>query len=320
MEDVQNSPAPVALPIDRVGVKGLKLPLLVRDRAQGTQHTVANVDVSVDLPAAFKGTHMSRFVQALANWTEDLDYAGMKRLLEDVRERLNARRAHIVFHFPYFVQKNAPATACPGILPYECRLTGELPEDGKPSFLLEVTVPVMTVCPCSKAISREGAHSQRADVRMAVRMRGFCWIEDFIEIAEASGSSPVYSLLKREDEKFVTEDAFSRPTFVEDVVRNVASRLADHPHVSGVRVEVESYESIHALTPDVTSLKALNFSWGVLPHQVGNDNVGHLARAERFIASSSLFGLGEDVVITAGQPTSSSPQPRGTNLVKIYRK
>lgn len=246
MEDVQNSPAPVALPIDRVGVKGLKLPLLVRDRAQGTQHTVANVDVSVDLPAAFKGTHMSRFVQALANWTEDLDYAGMKRLLEDVRELLNARRAHIVFHFPYFVQKNAPATACPGILPYECRLTGELPEDGKPSFLLEVTVPVMTVCPCSKAISREGAHSQRADVRMAVRMRGFCWIEDFIEIAEASGSSPVYSLLKREDEKFVTEDAFSRPTFVEDVVRNVASRLADHPHVSGFRVEVESYESIHA--------------------------------------------------------------------------
>lgn len=113
MEDVQNSPAPVALPIDRVGVKGLKLPLLVRDRAQGTQHTVANVDVSVDLPAAFKGTHMSRFVQALANWTEDLDYAGMKRLLEDVRERLNARRAHIVFHFPYFVQKNAPATAWP---------------------------------------------------------------------------------------------------------------------------------------------------------------------------------------------------------------
>ena len=113
---------------------------------------------------------MSRFVQALANWTEDLDYAGMKRLLEDVRERLNARRAHIVFHFPYFVQKNAPATACPGILPYECRLTGELPEDGKPSFLLEVTVPVMTVCPCSKAISREGAHSQRADVRkMCIR-------------------------------------------------------------------------------------------------------------------------------------------------------
>lgn len=232
MEDVQNSPAPVALPIDRVGVKGLKLPLLVRDRAQGSQHTVAHVDISVDLPAAFKGTHMSRFVQALENWNEQLDYAAMKRLLEDVKERLHARRAHIVFRFPYFVQKKAPATACPGILPYECRLTGELAEEGKPVFLLEVTVPVMTVCPCSKAISREGAHSQRAEVRMAVRMRGFCWIEDFIEIAEASGSSPVYSLLKREDEKYVTEDAFSRPTFVEDVVRNVASRLAEHPQIA----------------------------------------------------------------------------------------
>ena len=246
MEDVQNSPAPVALSIDRVGVKGLKLPLLVRDRAQGSQHTVADVDISVDLPAAFKGTHMSRFVQALGNWNEELDYAAMKRLLEDVRERLHARRAHIVFRFPYFVQKNAPATSCPGILPYACRLTGELPEEGKPAFLLEVTVPVMTVCPCSKAISREGAHSQRAEVRMAVRMRGFSWIEDFIEIAEASGSSPVYSLLKREDEKYVTEHAFAQPTFVEDVVRNVAQRLTEHEHVRWFRVEVESMESIHS--------------------------------------------------------------------------
>ena len=117
MEDVQNSPAPVALPIDRVGVKGLKLPLLVRDRAQGTQHTVANVDVSVDLPAAFKGTHMSRFVQALANWTEDLDYAGMKRLLEDVRERLNARRAHIVFIFRILCRRTPPRRPAPAFCP-----------------------------------------------------------------------------------------------------------------------------------------------------------------------------------------------------------
>ena len=187
LKDTQSETDTRNISIDRVGVKGLRFPIQIQDKLNRIQSTVATVSLAVDLPEEFKGTHMSRFVQALANWTEDLDYAGMKRLLEDVRERLNARRAHIVFHFPYFVQKNAPATACPGILPYECRLTGELPEDGKPSFLLEVTVPVMTVCPCSKAISREGAHSQRADVRMAVRMRGFCWIEDFIEIAEASG-------------------------------------------------------------------------------------------------------------------------------------
>ena len=113
MEDVQRHAPKVPINIDRVGIRGITVPLLVRDRAQGSRQTVARVDLGVDLPASFKGTHMSRFVQALANWTEDLDYAGMKRLLEDVRERLNARRAHIVFHFPYFVQKNAPATACP---------------------------------------------------------------------------------------------------------------------------------------------------------------------------------------------------------------
>ncbi len=245
MEDVQNSPALVAMPIDHVGIRGLRFPLLVRDRVQGSQNTVALVDVAVDLPAAFKGTHMSRFVEALEGWTEELDYSAMKRLLEDVKQRLEARRACIVFHFPYFLRKAAPATGSPGTVPYSCRLTGEL-DTGSPQFVLEVSVPVMTVCPCSKAISREGAHSQRAEVRLAVRLRGFAWIEDFVEIAEASASSPVYSLLKREDEKFVTEEAFSRPTFVEDVVRNAAIRLLDHPQISGFRVEVESHESIHA--------------------------------------------------------------------------
>ncbi len=245
MEDVQNSPAPVALPIDRVGVKGLEVPLLVRNRESGHQHSVAKVDVSVDLPSSFKGTHMSRFVAAVENWTEELDYNAMKRLLETVKERLQARRAHIAFRFPYFIRKSAPATGERGLLPYQCMLTGELGE-GKPRFTLEVTVPVMTVCPCSKAISDEGAHSQRADVRITVRMNGRCWIEDLVDIAEESGSSPVYSLLKRADEKYVTEWAFAHPTFVEDVVRNVASRLVDHPHVEAFRVEVESHESIHA--------------------------------------------------------------------------
>lgn len=245
MEDVQSGPASVALPIDSVGIRGLEVPLVVKDRACGVQHTVAVVDVGVELPAAFRGTHMSRFVQALENRTEELDFAALKRLLEDVKTRLEARRARISFRFPYFARKAAPATGSLGTISYMCRLTGDLGE-GKPHLLLEVAVPVMTVCPCSKAISREGAHSQRATVHLAVRMRGFCWIEDFVEIAEASASSPVYSLLKREDEKFVTEDAFSRPTFVEDVARNVASRMLEHPQVEGFRVEVESCESIHA--------------------------------------------------------------------------
>ena len=136
MRDVQNQADARGIAIQRVGIKDAHLPFLIKTKDGGFQQVLARILFTVALPMEYKGTHMSRFVQALANWTEDLDYAGMKRLLEDVRERLNARRAHIVFHFPYFVQKNAPATACPGILPYECRLTGELPEDGKPSFLL----------------------------------------------------------------------------------------------------------------------------------------------------------------------------------------
>ena len=244
MEDVQSGPAQVPLNIDRVGVKELHLPMVVRDRAQGSQHTVATVDMGVELPSAFKGTHMSRFVEALENWAEDLNYQSVKRLLEDVKERLGARRAYVLFKFPYFMRKAAPASASSGLVCYHCRLTGELGED-KPEFLLEVDVPVMTVCPCSKAISKEGAHSQRTVVRLAVRMTAFSWLEEFIEIAESAGSSPVYTLLKREDEKFVTEDAFAHPTFVEDVVRNAAAKLAEHPQVSWFRVEVESLESIH---------------------------------------------------------------------------
>ncbi len=244
MEDVQNHPAAVALPINRVGVTNLKLPLVVSDRARGRQHTVALVDLGVDLPAEFKGTHMSRFVEALENWTEELSYRSMKTLLQDVKSRLTAREAYISFRFPYFIRKEAPVSGAPGLMPYECRLTGKL-ENGRPSLTLMVTVPVMTVCPCSKAISEEGAHSQRAEVRISVRMDGFCWLEEFIELAEASASSPVYPVLKREDEKYVTESAFASPAFVEDVVRNVARKLAGHPRVSWFRVDVESMESIH---------------------------------------------------------------------------
>lgn len=244
MEDVQSHAPQVPLNIDRVGVRELKLPLLVRDRSQDSQQTVASVDLGVDLPSAFKGTHMSRFVEALEEWSHEISYQSVRRLLENIKERLGARRAYARFCFPYFIRKAAPASGSSGTVSYECRLTGELDEKGQ-SFLLDVKVPVMTVCPCSKAISREGAHSQRAIVRMSLRMTAFSWLEEFIELAEESGSSAVYTLLKREDEKFVTEHAFAHPVFVEDVVRHVAQRLSQHGQVEWFSVEVESMESIH---------------------------------------------------------------------------
>ncbi len=246
MEDVQSTPAEVPMDIDRVGVKNLRLPLVVRDKAKGRQHTVAEVDLGADLPATFKGTHMSRLVEALGAWKETLDYQSLKSLLIDVRSRLAAQRAYVIFRFPYFMEKKAPSTHSPGLMSYECRLTGEIGGDAeRPSFLLEVDVPVMTVCPCSLAICEQAAHSQRAIVRIACRFEGFVWLEDLVEIAEGAASAPVYSLLKREDEKAVTEQAFANPAFVEDVVRGAARALESHPRIRWFRVEVNSQESIH---------------------------------------------------------------------------
>lgn len=244
LQDIQMSSSEVAIPIDSVGVKNLRIPLSVRDRENGAQHTVAQVEVGVDLPAAFKGTHMSRFVEALESFGEKLDYNSLKDLLAQIQERLSARNAFISFTFPYFMMLASPATKRKSRMDYEVTLTGAL-EESEISCMLEVCVPVMTVCPCSKAISDEGAHSQRAEIRLQVSMNGFAWIEEFIEIANNAGSSPVYSLLKREDEKYVTENAFANPTFVEDVVRFVAKQLSEHEKIDWYRVEVESFESIH---------------------------------------------------------------------------
>ncbi|MGL1863840.1 MAG: GTP cyclohydrolase FolE2 [Pseudodesulfovibrio sp.] len=244
MEDVQKQQASIAMPIDRVGVKGLRLPIIVRDRESGIQHTVAEVSLSVDLPAEFKGTHMSRFVEALEHWSGELDYNSFRTLLDDIVVRLQARSAHVRFVFPFFLRRKSPKSGASGLMDYTCRVDGFL-KDGKLNFTLGADVPVMTVCPCSKAISDEGAHSQRAEVRIRTRFDGFVWLEDLIEIGEAAGSCQVYSLLKREDEKYVTEKAFANPTFVEDVVRDAANGLTQHPQINWFKVEVESFESIH---------------------------------------------------------------------------
>ena len=232
------------MPIDRVGVKGLRLPLVVRDREAGIQHSVADVSLSVNLPAEFKGTHMSRFLEALENWSGELDYNSFRTLLDDIVVRLQAQSAHVRFLFPFFLRRMSPKSRVAGLMDYNCRVDGFL-KDGKLTFTLGADIPVMTVCPCSKAISDEGAHSQRAEVRILTRFDGFVWLEDLIEIGERAGSCPVYSILKREDEKHVTETAFANPNFVEDVVREAAKGLTDHPKIDWFKVEVESFESIH---------------------------------------------------------------------------
>ncbi len=244
LDDTQNSADHRNLAIDRVGVRGLRFPLQVRDRDKATQSTVATVSLSVDLPHHFKGTHMSRFVEVLNAHGGVLHVDSLRPLCEELKARLEACSAHAEFEFPYFVSKKAPVTGAQGLMDYRVRFHAVLNQAGF-DLLTTVQVPVTTLCPCSKAISSRGAHNQRGEVALSVRFIRPVWIEELIALVESSASSELYSLLKRPDEKAVTERAFDNPVFVEDVVRSVAEKAAAHPQISWYRVEAENFESIH---------------------------------------------------------------------------
>jgi len=243
--DTQNEPDNRNLAIDRVGVKALRYPLSIKDRDGHVQNTVATLALAVDLPKEYKGTHMSRFVEALNSAHSPLEVSTIVGLPQSLLERLPSQRAHVDLKFPFFRSKPAPVTEKEGLLDYEVRFDVETTRDGDTDLTVTVYVPVTTLCPCSKAISQYGAHNQRGTVTFAVKMDSPIWIEDLIELVETSASAQLYSLLKREDEKFVTEHAYENPVFVEDLVRNVATKANEHPNITWYRVEAENYESIH---------------------------------------------------------------------------
>ena len=228
-----------------MGVKGLRFPVEVRDKDGSTQRSVATVALAVDLPEHYKGTHMSRFVEALNAHGGCLDVRTMASLPAELLERLDARKAHVEFEFPFFLSKSAPVTGRPGLMDYVVRFEVEAELDGPVDFIVTIQVPVATLCPCSKEISDRGAHNQRGIVTYSVRFREPVWIEDLIALVERSASCELYSLLKRPDEKAVTERAYDNPVFVEDLVRNVASRSNAHDAILWYRVEAENFESIH---------------------------------------------------------------------------
>jgi len=243
MRDVQSEEDPRRIEIDKVGVKGLSYPIIVLDRANKLQHTVARVNMFVNLPHNFRGTHMSRFVEILNKYRGEITMKNMGPILGKMREVFQAASAHLEIGFPYFIEKEAPVSGSKSLMSYGCRFVGSLCK--REDFLLEVRVPVNTLCPCSKEISERGAHNQRGEVRLQVRFKEFVWIEDLIALVEASASSGLYSLLKREDEKWVTENAYDHPAFVEDVVRSVAEKLLGDPNITWFAVEAETQESIH---------------------------------------------------------------------------
>jgi GTP cyclohydrolase I len=242
--DVQGSPDTRKLPINKVGIKHIRHPVRVRDRSGGEQNTIATFNMYVDLPHNFKGTHMSRFVELLNSHEREITVASFKDILAQMRETLHAASAHMEMRFPYFVSKAAPVSGVKSLLDYDVTLIGEATAD-KAQMTVKVVVPVTSLCPCSKEISEYGAHNQRSHVTVTARTKGFVWIEDLIDIVEEEASCEIYGLLKRPDEKYVTERAYDNPKFVEDMVRDVAARLNADRRIDGYILESENFESIH---------------------------------------------------------------------------
>lgn len=243
MKDIQNLKDSRNIAIDKVGVKDIRYPIVVLDKANKYQHTIASINMYVDLPRHFKGTHMSRFVEILNEHRREITIENFPNIMKKMKERLNANSAHLEVEFPYFIEKEAPVSKAKSLMEYRCRFIGTL--SNKKDIVLEITVPITTLCPCSKEISEKGAHNQRGAVKVAFRFKGFIWLEDVIELIEGCASSPVYALLKREDEKFVTEKAYNNPMFVEDVVREIALKMMENKNVGWFRIEAENWESIH---------------------------------------------------------------------------
>jgi len=242
--DTQNSLDTRHIAIDKVGIKDIKHPIVVSDRSGREQHTVANFNMYVNLPEEYKGTHMSRFVEILNHHEYEITVQSFKRMIEEMTERLNAQSGDIEMTFPYFVNKAAPVSGVKSLMDYEVSFIGQI-KNAKPEVLVKVLVPVTSLCPCSKSISNYGAHNQRSHITACVRMADFIWIEELIDVIEKVASCELYGLLKRPDEKYVTERAYDNPKFVEDIVRDVAVKFNEDERILGYTVESENFESIH---------------------------------------------------------------------------
>jgi GTP cyclohydrolase I len=243
MDDIQSQRDHRRIEINKVGVKNIRYPITVLDKAKGVQHTVASVNMYVDLPHRFKGTHMSRFVEILNKYKGDIAIKNFSKILMEMKGKLKAKTAHLEVEFSYFIEKEAPVTKAKSLMEYICRFSGSSNE--KEDFYVGITVPITTVCPCSKEISEFGAHNQRSIVTVNLRFKKFIWIEDIIQLVEDCASCDLYSILKRPDEKFVTEKAYENPMFVEDVVREIAKKIKNDPNITWFTVESENFESIH---------------------------------------------------------------------------
>jgi GTP cyclohydrolase I len=243
MRDVQNESDDREIKLDRVGVNHVVYPIQVKDKDAISQHSVGIINLYVDLPKEFRGTHMSRFIEILNKYQNQLSYSSLESILDETKKELNAETAHIEIEFTYFIKKNSPVSKISSYMSYLCKFLASKKE--KFDFTLEVNVPIQLVCPCSREISAFGAHNQRGVAKISLKMNHLVWIEDLVEIGEKAGSSPLYTLLKREDEKFITEESYQNAKFVEDVVRDIVLPLEKDSRITWFSVSVLSQESIH---------------------------------------------------------------------------
>lgn len=244
MADVQSYRDLREIAIDKVGIKAIRHPIRVADKNGGVQHTVASFNMYVYLPHHFKGTHMSRFVEILNSYEREFSVESFETMMRQMVQRLEAESGHVEMNFPYFINKKAPVSGVESLIDYDVTFIGEI-SNGDYTQTLRIVVPVTSLCPCSKKISDYGAHNQRSHVTLTVRTNSFIWIEDLVRFAEDNASCELYGLLKRPDEKFVTERAYDNPKFVEDLVRDVAAALNRDERIDAYTVEAENFESIH---------------------------------------------------------------------------
>ncbi len=242
-KDIQSSYDKRKEKIDKVGVKNLKYPIIVQDRAKGLQKTVAEIDFFVELPHHHRGTHMSRFIEVLNSYHQEDLVENLPLMLEIIKSRLSADRAYITLKFPYFIEKTAPVSGIVSLLNYNCIFIASLIDSYQ--LTIGVEVPITTVCPCSKEISQYGAHNQRSIVTVLLDFQQFVWLEEIIEYVERVASSQIYPLLKRDDEKYVTEKGYENPMFVEDIVRDLSILLKKDKRITGCKISSENFESIH---------------------------------------------------------------------------
>jgi GTP cyclohydrolase IB len=245
MQDVQNQTDDRNIAIDKVGIRNIKYPISVLDKAHKVQHTVADINLYVHLPEHFRGTHMSRFVEVLNEHQREINVENMDAILDSIRKTLKSEAAYLELSFPYFIEKQAPVSKATSLMEYTCNMMACHHRDGEKDFVLTVKVPVTTLCPCSKEISDRGAHNQRSVVTVSTRMNTLVWIEELITLVEECAVCELYALLKREDEKHVTEKAYDNPAFVEDIVREIAGKLKTDERITWFTVESENMESIH---------------------------------------------------------------------------